>query len=139
MQPLTKPGLVGTFVCHCTDCRKVTASAFATNFTTLASHTTFARGEDKLTKFGQKETTATGGTMTNGFCSTCGTLMYRQGSSYPGTYFLRVGTVDDHRLHDTVLRPEIEEYTADRVEWLSDIPGAKHVEGFAFHDEAVKS
>ncbi len=27
--PLSKPGLVDTFVCHCTDCRKITASMFA--------------------------------------------------------------------------------------------------------------
>jgi hypothetical protein len=136
-QPLTKPGLVGTFVCNCQDCRKVTASAFATNFTTLQSHTKFARGEDNLTEFGQNETPVTGGYMTNGFCKTCGTLMYRQGSSFPGTFFLRVGTVDDHRLHDTVLRPEVEYFTKDRVEWLSDIPKAKQVE--AFSDDSEKS
>lgn len=76
--------------------------------------------------------------MTNGFCKTCGTLMYRQGSRFPGTYFLRVGTVDDFRLHETVLKPEIEQYTGVRVDWLCGIPGAKQVEQFAFHKAASK-
>lgn len=66
--------------------------------------------------------------MTNGFCKTCGTLMYRAGSSFPGQYFLRVGTVDDMRLHETVLKPGVEAYTDDRVEWLGCIEGARQLE-----------
>jgi hypothetical protein len=30
--PTQGPGLLSTFVCHCTDCRKITASMFASNF-----------------------------------------------------------------------------------------------------------
>lgn len=111
---------------------------FATNFTTLDKYTRFVRGEDNLTLWGQDETTATKGSMTNGFCKTCGTLMFRQGSSYPGTKFLRVGTVDDLRLHDTVLKPQVEQYTADRVEWFHGVPSVRQVAGFAFFDQAAK-
>jgi hypothetical protein len=31
--PVEGPGLLSTFVCNCTDCRKITASMFASNFT----------------------------------------------------------------------------------------------------------
>ncbi|KAF7345650.1 Glutathione-dependent formaldehyde-activating GFA protein [Mycena venus] len=36
--PTQGPGLVETFVCHCADCRKITASMFASNFTILDTH-----------------------------------------------------------------------------------------------------
>lgn len=32
LQPTKGPGFKGTFVCHCTDCRKISGSMFATNF-----------------------------------------------------------------------------------------------------------
>ncbi|WRT66025.1 uncharacterized protein IL334_002976 [Kwoniella shivajii] len=127
--PLKAPGLVNTFLCNCADCRKVTASMFATNFTTLDTHTRYSRGEDNLTLFGQDETAVSGKTMTNAFCSTCGTLMWRQGSAFPGVKFLRVGTVDDIDLHGTVLKPEIEQFTDFRVSWLHDLEGAKQFKG----------
>lgn len=76
--------------------------------------------------------------MTNGFCKTCGTLMFRQGSSYPGVKFLRVGTVDDLRLHDTVLKPRVEQFTSDRVEWFHGVDTARQVTGFAFSAQATK-
>ena len=133
------PGLVGTFLCNCTDCRKVTASMFATNFTARDSHIRYVRGEDNITRWGQAETTATKGSMTNGFCKTCGTLMYREGASFPGWKFLRVGTVDDFDLHDTLLRPKIEQFIESRPNFWHGVDGAKQVEGFAFYDEAIKA
>ncbi|WVW80515.1 hypothetical protein I302_102499 [Kwoniella bestiolae CBS 10118] len=129
--PLKSPGLVNTFACNCVDCRKVTASMFATNFTTLDSHTRFSRGEDHLTTFSQDKTTESGKTMTNGFCRTCGTLMYRKSDAYPGTRFLRVGTVDDLNLHQTVLKPKDEMFVATRVGWWDGVKGAKQWDGVA--------
>ncbi|KAF7377239.1 Histidine acid phosphatase [Mycena sanguinolenta] len=82
--PTQGPGLVRTFLCHCTDCRKITASTFASNFTVLDTHLTHLRGRENLTAFAQSRTIASGNTMTNYFCSTCGTLMYRVSSGLPG-------------------------------------------------------
>lgn len=101
---------------------------FATNFTTLDKHTRFVRGEDNITLFSQNETIIAGGSMTNGFCKTCGTLMFRKGSSYPDHWFLRVGTVDDLRLHETLLKPQTEYFTMDRVEWFHGVDSAKQVD-----------
>lgn len=123
-QPTKAPGLVGTFVCNCTDCRKITASMFASNFTVLASETKHVRGRDKLTKFAQSKTIESGNTMENHFCSVCGSLMYRISSGHPELLITRIGTVDDFDLHETVLKPRIEIYTKDRVCWLSDVNGA---------------
>ncbi|KAJ6573449.1 Mss4-like protein [Mycena vulgaris] len=122
------PGLVDVFVCNCPDCRKITASMFATNFVIADTHLKHLRGQDNLTIYSQARTVATGHTMANHFCSTCGTLMYRVGSRFPGYSVLRVGTVDDFNLHETKLKPRAEEFVKDRVSWLGDVEGIKQVE-----------
>ncbi|KAJ7719231.1 Mss4-like protein [Mycena maculata] len=121
--PTQGPGLVKVFVCNCADCHKITASMFATNFTVLDTHLKHLRGQDNLTAFGQSRTPASGKNMTNYFCSTCGTLMYRVGELFPGMSILRVGTVDDFNLHATKLKPQVEQYVKDRVEWLHGAEG----------------
>ncbi|KAJ7075884.1 Mss4-like protein [Mycena belliarum] len=126
--PTEGPGLVNTFVCNCTDCRKITASMFASNFTVADTHLKHLRGRDNLKTFSQAETIGSGNTMTNHFCSTCGTLMYRVGASFPGMSILRIGTVDDFNLHETKLKPRVEQFTKDRVSWLHGLDGVKQFE-----------
>ncbi|KAL4893726.1 Mss4-like protein [Aspergillus ambiguus] len=130
--PTRGPGLIDTFLCHCTDCRKITASMFASNFIIADSHLTHLRGRDTLSTFRQSKTIASGKAMTNYFCSTCGSLMYRVGEAYPGSSILRLGTVDDFNLHETKLKPRVEQYTKDRVEWLCAADGVKQVETSAY-------
>jgi len=124
--PTQGPGLLNTFVCHCTDCRKITASMFASNFTVADTHLVHLRGRDNLTTYGQSHTIASGQLMTNYFCSACGTLMYRVGT--PGRSILRIGTVDDFHLHETKLKPRSEIFAKDRVGWLCAIEGAQQME-----------
>ncbi|GIJ86807.1 hypothetical protein Asppvi_005703 [Aspergillus pseudoviridinutans] len=129
--PTRGPGLVDTFACHCTDCRKITASMFATNFIVADPYLKHVRGEEALTKFSQSKTTTSGKAMANFFCSKCGTLMYRTGELFPGQRILRTGTVDDFTLHETTLKPRAEIYTKDRVGWLCSAKGVGQVEGVA--------
>jgi len=126
--PTEKPGLVGSFLCHCSDCRKITASMFASNFTVLDSHLTHLRGQDNLKTFGQSKTIKSGKKMTNYFCGTCGTLMYRVGEQFPGMSILRIGTVDDYHLHETKLKPTREDFVKDRVCWLNKVEGTRQFE-----------
>jgi hypothetical protein len=126
--PTKSPGLLGSFVCHCTDCRKITASMFASNFTVLDTHLTHIRGRENLTAFGQSHTIASGNYMTNHFCSTCGTLMYRVSGARPGRSILRVGTVDDFNLHETILKPQVEIFVKDRCTWVHPVEDVKQVE-----------
>lgn len=114
-----------TFVCNCLDCRKVTASMFASNFTVNDSSLKHERGEDKLTKFAQSKTIASGSTMENSFCSKCGTLMYRRSTRFPGASILRIGTVDDYNLHETKLKPKFESFVKSRVSWFTGVDGAE--------------
>lgn len=102
---------------------------FTSAFLVLDTHLTHIRGEENLKEFRQSDTIVRDdSTMSNFFCSTCGSLMYRRSSRVPGS-ILRIGTVDDFKLAETALKPEYELYTKHRVGWLKDIEGMGHMEG----------
>jgi hypothetical protein len=122
IQPTQGEGLVNSFVCHCSDCRKITASMFASNFTVADTHLKHLRGRDNLKTFGQSRSIASGEKMTNYFCGTCGTLMYRVGARFPGMSILRIGTIDDFNLADTKIRPTMELFVKYRADWLHPMP-----------------
>lgn len=105
---------------------------FASNFTIADPHLKHLRGRDNLKNFSQAHSIASGNTMTNYFCSTCGTLMYRISSAFPDQSILRIGTVDDFHLHETKLKPKVEQFTKSRVGWLCGVEGVKQVVGSAF-------
>ncbi|KAI5367370.1 Putative CENP-V/GFA domain, Mss4-like superfamily protein [Septoria linicola] len=129
--PTEGPDLIDTFVCNCTDDRKITASMFASNFIVANAGVKHLRGEDKLTRYAQSKTIKTGFEMANYFCSVCGTLMYRASSGISGVKVLRIGTVDDYTLHETKLKPRVEQFTKDRVSWFTGGVGLEqHEEGF---------
>jgi hypothetical protein len=98
---------------------------FATNLTTLDTHTRYIRGEENLQTFAQNETTTTHRRMTNAFCKTCGTLMWRQGEVAPGTRFMRGGPIDDHELHNKVIKPQVEIFSEHRAAWVAPVESAK--------------
>lgn len=131
-QPTQGPGLVDAFVCNCTDCHKLTASVFASNFTVDDAYLKHLRGRDNLKTWSQSTTIASGNTMTNYFCNTCGTLLYRVSSGFPGNSILRIGTIDDFRLMETKIKPTIEQFIGTRVAWRSGVEGAKEFEGDHF-------
>lgn len=54
--------------------------------------------------------------------------MYRVSSSLPEALLLRLGPVDDFRLAETMLRPDVEIFTETRVEWLGPVEGVKQFE-----------
>ncbi|KAJ7648357.1 Mss4-like protein [Mycena polygramma] len=129
--PTEGPGFAGAFICNCVDCHKITASMFASNFTIADTHLTHVRGRENLSTYSQSGTIATGNNMTNYFCSTCGTLMYRVSSGFAGYSILRIGTVDDFRLHENKLKPQVEQFVKNRADWLHGAEGVKQVEGAA--------
>ncbi len=131
--PTTKPGLVDTFICNCFDCRKITASMFASNFIVDDEYINYIRGRENLTAFRtSKGRLPRKNTMTNYFCKTCGTLMNRVSSGYPGKSILRIGTVDDFNLHETALKPRVEQFAANRVEWFTGGRGVEQHDGAVF-------
>ena len=102
---------------------------FATNFLLKSDTLSYVRGEDKITKFAKTDTIATGHTMTNHFCSVCGSLMYRVSSGFPEVTILRLGQVDDFEKHETVLKPRIEQFAGTRATWLKPAVGVEQQQG----------
>jgi hypothetical protein len=101
---------------------------FASIFGVADTHLKHLRGRENLKTYSQAHTITSGNTLTNHFCTTCGTLMYRIVEAKPGAYLLRIGTVDDFRLHETKLKPQVELYTKDRVSWCRGLEGARQYE-----------
>ncbi|KAG9589702.1 hypothetical protein KCU77_g3545, partial [Aureobasidium melanogenum] len=127
--PLQKPGLINRHVCHCTDCRKIGSAFYQSNITVADSHLKHIRGEDNLTAFSEDKTVRAEALMTNHFCKTCGTLMYRRGARFPDMTILRTGTVDDLALAETKLRPQVEQFIERRIAWSAPIEGTAQVVG----------
>ncbi|PNS14915.1 hypothetical protein CAC42_2144 [Sphaceloma murrayae] len=121
------------FLCNCTDCHKIHASMMGANFILTFSKIRHLRGQEKLSTYSTSKSVGTGNTMTNHFCSVCGTLMYRIGTGFPGKAIPRIGTVDDFNLMETVLKPKIEHFMGDRASWLKGmdgVEGVKRCDGF---------
>jgi hypothetical protein len=53
--PTEAPGFVDSFICNCTDCHKITASMFASNFVVRFEHLAHLRGEENLSQFSTKK------------------------------------------------------------------------------------
>ncbi|KAK9425943.1 putative CENP-V/GFA domain-containing protein [Seiridium unicorne] len=133
--PLGKDGFsnsrTASATCYCgtVQLEFITASVFASNLIIKDDFIKHLRGKEKLTKFSQDNTIATGNTMSNYFCSVCGTLMYRVSSGFPGKSILRLGTVDDFNLQETKLKPRVEQFCKDRVAWFKGGEGVRQEDG----------
>lgn len=102
---------------------------FASGFIVEDDSLKHERGRENLSVFTQSKTIESGKNMSNHFCKTCGTLMYRVSEIVPNRSLLRIGTVDDFTLMDTILKPQVEIYTKDKASWVtvvaaSSAPGA---------------
>ncbi|KAL7896898.1 Mss4-like protein [Trichoderma sp. SZMC 28014] len=127
--PVEGEDLINTFVCNCSDCHKLSASMFCSNFTVSDKSLKHVRGEEKLTRWAQNKTIASGATMEDSFCSVCGNLMYRRSSRFPGMSILRIGTVDDFNLHESKLKPQFEQFIDNRANWLAGV----QIQGIPHH------
>lgn len=112
---------------------------FASNFIVKDKAITYIRGKEKITRWASNKTIDTGNTMANEFCSVCGTLMNRVSSGFPGMSILRIGTVDDFSLHETKLKPRVEQFCKDRVSWLKGGEGVQQEQGNFFDSRKSSS
>ena len=55
--------------------------------------------------------------------------MFRAGTVAPGTKFMRGGIIDNHTLHDTMLKPGVEIFSEHRGAWVSPVEGAEQAIG----------
>ncbi|MBA8876769.1 GFA family protein [Phyllobacterium myrsinacearum] len=75
-------------ICHCTDCQRLTGTAFRVSVPATASSLHFISGEPRT----YRKTADSGRQRVQGFCADCGTPIYSTSTDpHPSRYGLRVG------------------------------------------------
>src|SRR5208283_898239 len=106
-------------ICHCSDCQKLTGSAFRANIQTPAE--SFAiRGRPKI----YIKTADSGAKRAHAFCPDCGTPIYSAAPENTRTYSLRVGTLDER----AQLRPIREIWCRSALPWSMDLGGSEKID-----------
>jgi hypothetical protein len=77
--------------CHCTNCQKISGSAFNTSVTIAESALSFTKSAPVLVEW----TSDAGTTRTGLFCGDCGSRIVNGMSPPSGVFSLRAGTLDD--------------------------------------------
>lgn len=76
-------------ICHCTDCQRLTGSAFRANVQVPAATFVILRGNPKS----YIKTAESGNKRRHAFCDNCGTPIYASAVENPPTFSLRIGTL----------------------------------------------
>ena len=92
--------------CHCTSCRRTTASAFTTYAGYRPGDVVFTSGRPK------KHRSSPG--VIRGFCADCGTALSFESERWPDEIHLFVCSFDD----PATFAPEAHVFTAESVPWL---------------------
>ena len=108
-------------LCNCTDCQKLSGSAFRVNVFVDEDDLEFLSGEPvEYAKTGES-----GNKRVQAFCGTCGSGLYATSAGEgPRVYGLRVGT---SRQRDQLV-PKRQAWLRSRLDWLSDldsVPGTE--------------
>lgn len=78
------------YVCHCTECRKQSSSAYGISFSVPRAAFRLLAGEPRWWSRG----TASGHTLECAFCPACGSRIWHQSSGSPGRLNIKGGTLD---------------------------------------------
>lgn len=105
-------------ICHCTDCQKLSGSAFRANVSAPAAGFRILTGEPKS----YIKTAESGTKRRHAFCGDCGTPIYAAAPENPESFSLRIGTLAQHAL----LKPYRQIWRRSALPWvdrLADVPG----------------
>ena len=78
------------YVCHCTECRKQSASAFGISFVVQRSELVLLQGHPSM----WSRQTASGHRLDCAFCAQCGSRLWHQSSGRPDTLNIKGGSLD---------------------------------------------
>jgi len=105
--------------CHCSQCRRSTGSAHASNIFTRANHITWIAGENWIKRY----TPDKPGVISKCFCLHCGSLVpYTSLTS--GKLIIPAGSLDE----DPGFAVEDNIYWSDRAPWYDSLLQAEHVD-----------
>ena len=103
-----------TTICHCTDCQKLTGSAYRVSVPALAGTFRLVAGEPRI----YVKTGDNGARRAQAFCPECGSRIYASAAvPEPERYNLRVGTIRQRR----ELRPRTQVWCRSALGWAMDL------------------
>lgn len=79
------------YVCHCTECRKQSASAFGISFAVPRASLRLLQGTPRS----WSRLTASGHALECAFCPRCGSRLWHQSSGHPATLNIKAGSLDE--------------------------------------------
>ena len=104
-------------VCHCTDCQRLTGTAFRTNIASLAGTFVLKSGTPKM----YIKTAESGNKRAHAFCPDCGTPIYAAAPEpNPSTVGLRVGGIDQRAQFEPPIR---QGWCRSALPWSMDLTG----------------
>jgi hypothetical protein len=101
----------GSFVCHCTDCQKQTGTAFSVVVT--VPEAAFTVSGETLVSY-QTTGDDSGRPVHRHFCCRCGSPLFSIADHYPGSVFIKAGTLDD----TSWLDPTYHIWTSSAQRWV---------------------
>lgn len=104
-------------ICHCTDCRKASGSAFAEVLLVATDRLSMLGREPKF----HSVKADSGRTISRGFCDTCGSPIMAQRQDAPQLAFIQAGSLDD----PMVFKPAVEVYTCRAHPAIGVVSGAE--------------
>lgn len=110
-----------SYFCHCTQCRKLTGSAHASNMQIAPEAVQFTQGIDKITRF----ECDSGRAFSNAFCNRCGSGLPFLGKSGQWLY-VPIGSLDT--VPDDLIKYNI--FWSDRANWYDSGTAAPRCEHF---------
>ena len=98
-----------SYVCHCLECKKQSASAFAISVPLMAEAVTISGKMSVYTRAAHS-----GATTSCFFCENCGTRIYHQSSNSPERLTLKGGVLDNAKS----LNPVAHLWTKRKADWV---------------------
>lgn len=80
-----------TYICHCTECRKQSSSAFGISFTVSRGALRLLQGTPSY----WSRVAGSGHSLECAFCSNCGSRLWHQSSGHPNTINIKGGSLDE--------------------------------------------
>jgi len=110
-----------TTLCHCTDCQKLTGTAYRVSVPAREGSFRLVSGTPsvyiKVADSGSRRALA--------FCATCGSPLYAHDADHPKIYGLRVGCIDERE----ALVPTAQKWCRSALKWTGDLTGLPGREG----------
>jgi hypothetical protein len=116
-------------ICHCTQCRRSTGSAHASNIFTTPDRLEWLSGQDQVKQYLPDEPNV----ISKSFCNHCGSLVpYISAKS--GRLIIPAGSLSE----DPEIRPEDNIFWSDRASWYDTVSETPKFEGFPKSVEKTK-